>query len=98
VTAYAVVTFDITDRSWVEPYLEKVADLVAKHGGRYLAKGSHHEQVEGDTRPSQLVVLEFPSMDDLRGFYDDPEYRPLRDARIAGTEGSFFLVPGVPDA
>lgn len=97
-TAYAIVTFDISDRSWVKPYLQKVADIVGRHRGRYLAKGSDHELVEGDHRPSQLVILEFPSIDDLRAFYDDPEYRPLRDARVAGTEGSFFLVPGLPDA
>lgn len=91
--AYALATFTITDRSWVRDYVKNAADIVARHGGRYLAKSTDHEMVEGERRPELVVLLEFPTMEALHAFYDDPDYRPHRDARIAGTEGSFLLVP-----
>jgi len=92
--AFAVAAFDINDRSWVREYLANTAALIQRHGGRYLARGSEHETVEGDHTPDVIVILEFPTMDALRGWYDDPEYAPLRDARRAGTTGTFHLVPG----
>jgi len=92
--AYAVAAFDITDRAWVRDYVASTHAIVERHGGRYLARGSNHEVVEGDGKPDLLVILEFASMDDLRRFYADPEYQPLRDARIAGTTGAFYFVPG----
>lgn len=93
-SAYAVVTFDITDRSWVRDYLANVAAIIERHGGRYLVRGSEHESLEGDHKPDVLVILEFPTMEKLRAWYDDPDYVPHRDARIAGTAGSFYIVGG----
>jgi uncharacterized protein (DUF1330 family) len=92
--AYAIVQFDITDRGWVREYLKTTGAIIARHGGRYLARGSEHKMLEGDVRPEVLVLLEFPTMEALDGFYEDPEYVPLRDRRIAGTRGSFHVVDG----
>src|SRR5690348_12419740 len=94
--AYAVVTFSISDRGWVRDYVKVAGSIVARHGGRYLARTSEYEQTEGEHRPEHIVVIEFPSMDAAHAFYDDPDYQPHRDKRIAGTsaESAFYLVPG----
>lgn len=93
-TAYAVLELTIEDKSWLPSYVPPVEALIKKHGGRYLARAFEYEQMEGDRRPDVIVVLEFPSMDAARAFYNDPDYGPHLKARLAGARGGFYLVPG----
>jgi uncharacterized protein (DUF1330 family) len=54
------------------------------------------EQLEGDgPLPSVVVVLEFPSMQHARDWYNDPEYAPLIALRQTGSDLDFILVEGV---
>ena len=46
-SAYLVVEHKITDPAKFEEYRLKVGPMIAKHGGRYLTKGSSHKMPEG---------------------------------------------------
>ena len=94
--AYAVVTFSISDRAWVRDYVKATGSIVRRHGGRYLVRTNQYNQLEGTSRPEHIVVIEFPSVQEANEFYDDAEYRPFRDSRIAGTsaDSNFYIVPG----
>lgn len=77
---YGIVEVNVTDSSWVP---------------EYLARTSQIEMVEGDTDVHQTsVLLEFPSKGSAYSFYNSAEYQPLRDARIAGSTGTFYFVAG----
>lgn len=39
-TAYAVGLYDMRQRDWLAAYQAKVTGLIAKHGGRYVARAS----------------------------------------------------------
>jgi uncharacterized protein (DUF1330 family) len=91
---YAVATIDVTDRAWVADYVAKVTPMVERHGGRYLARTTRFEQLEGERAPQMLLVVEFPSKEAALGFYCSAEYAPFLAARRAGSRGEFFLVPG----
>jgi len=76
--AYLIVEHIITDPSKFEEYRVKVGPLIAAHGGRYLTKGGSHKLPEGGHwAPQRVVIIEFPDMDALQAWYDDPEYKPL---------------------
>ncbi len=92
--AYVLIELKIDDRSWLEGYVPPVEVLIAKHGGRYIARAFEYEQMEGDRRPDVIVILEFPSRDAARAFYNDPDYAPHMKARLAGAKGDFYVVPG----
>ena len=46
--AYAIGRLRMRDRSWLTAYGRKTAELVAKHGGRYLARGT---ALSGSSKP-----------------------------------------------
>jgi uncharacterized protein (DUF1330 family) len=93
--AYYTVNLTITDPSWVETYIPAVHDLVAKHGGRYLAQDTSPTVVEGDgAAPSVAVILEFPDRAAAEAWYNDAEYKPWLDARLAGSNGPMLLLDG----
>lgn len=92
---YAVAELDITDRSWVPDYAKNVTKMVEARGGRYLARTSNVEKLEGERKPPQIfLIIEWPSREAAEAFYDSEEYRPYRQSRQEGGRNEFVLVPG----
>ena len=92
---YAIVEIDITDQSWVADYVKNVTPMLERHGGRYLARTSKIERIEGDRKLPQVVVLvEFPSKEAAERFYGSGEYRPYLELRKAGGKNEFLLFAG----
>jgi uncharacterized protein (DUF1330 family) len=92
---YAVAEIEITDQSWVPEYVKNVTKLVEQYGGRYLARTSKIEKVEGEGKiPQIIVMIEWPSKDVAEAFYQSEEYRPYRQRRIEGAKNEFLLIAG----
>ena len=93
--AYLIADIEITDPEAFERYRTQVPATIAAHGGRYLVRGGALDAVEGDWNPKRLVVLEFPSMERLRKWYESPEYQPLLALRLAATVSKTVTVEGI---
>ena len=94
--AYMVGMLDIRDPSWLRDYRAKTEALIRQYGGRYLVRGGAMEVLEGDKpAPSAMVVVEFPSMEQARAWYNDPEYGPLIALRMTGADLDLILVEGL---
>lgn len=92
---YLVGEVETTDQSWVAEYVKNVTGMVERRGGRYLARTSKIEKIEGQRKPFQIVVIvEWPSKEAAVSFYESEEYRPYRQNRIAGAKNEFVLVAG----
>lgn len=93
---YWIVEVDIKDPSWLAPYAENVTRLIEARGGRYLARSTNAERIEGDrTTPSACVIVEWPSRETAVEFYQSEEYRPFLDSRLKGATNHMLLVAGV---
>ncbi len=93
--AYLIVNIDVHDSTAYEDYKAAVPALVRKHGGEYLARGGACEVLEGDWRPSRLVLFRFPDMTAIRAFFDDPEYQPLMSVRQRAAHTQSVAVEGL---
>ena len=95
---YSVLAVTPTSEDWIPAYLPIANALVAKHGGRYLARTSSHEQVEGNEDSAALrVILEWPSRNAAMNFMNDPDYRPHLEARTAGSNSFHYVIEGTDD-
>ena len=73
--AYLVVEVTgVSDEAGLGRYIAQVGDLVARHGGRYLARGPVAAVLEGEHQPLLLGVLELPTREAILALYDDPAY------------------------
>jgi uncharacterized protein (DUF1330 family) len=90
--AYLIVQADITHPEQYAAYVKVAPDIVSKYGGRYLARGGRSLTLEGPPARSRVVVLEFPSFDAARQFYDSPEYAEARKLRAGASDAQFVLV------
>lgn len=93
--AYFIVEIDVQDAAAFEEYRKQVPATIAKYGGRYLVRGGRTETLEGDWHPKRVVVLEFPSLEQAKKFYDSPEYGPLKALRLRSATSKLLLVEGL---
>ena len=56
-------------------YLEAAVRTATANGGEYLIRGGDITVLEGNWEPGRVVVIKFPSMADLRVWYDSNEYQ-----------------------
>ena len=75
---YFIADIEVTDPESFEGYKKRVAPIVEKYGGRYLVRGGEPTAVEGDWKPTRIVVLEFPSEEQLKRVEEQLSVRPLR--------------------
>jgi uncharacterized protein (DUF1330 family) len=94
-SAYFIVDIDIHDAAGLEEYRKQVPATITKYGGRFIVRGGKFEQLEGEWQPKRLVLLEFPSVEQARRWYDSEEYRPLKAMRLKASNSNLILVEGV---
>ncbi len=94
--AYVIVHLEVRSTTWLAEYGPKTAALIKKHSGKYLVRGGTMEGLEGDGElPSTIVVLEFPSMEHAKAWYNDPAYAPMIKLRQSGSTAELVLVEGL---
>ncbi len=93
--AYLIVDCEVTDADRYEIYKQLAPPAIAKYGGRYLVRGGEVGLLEGDWRPSRVVVLEFPDVETAKRFYASPEYSAARAKRAGAARMNMVVVPGV---
>ena len=94
-SAFVIVEVNVTDPPLFQEYAKGVPATIAAYGGRYLVRGGAVESKEGGWAPKRVVVLEFPSMDVARKWYDSPEYQPLLALRLKAAAAKLIFVEGV---
>ncbi len=94
-SAYVIVDIDVKDPTRYEEYRKLAAPTVAAHGGRYLVRGGATDVLEGQRTPHRVVVLEFPSVEQARTWWDCREYHAAKAIRQRAAVTEMLLVQGV---
>jgi uncharacterized protein (DUF1330 family) len=94
--AYIIAQLDVKNTNWQQEYGPKAGALVQKHGGTILAgAGAMLERLEGRRPlPSVMFILQFPSLEQAKAWYNDPEYTQMIDLRQTGAEAEIVVVEG----
>ena len=93
--AYIVADIDITDPAAYEGYKPLASAALEKYGAKILVRGGKLEAAEGGWSPKRFVIIEFPSMQKLRAFYDSPEYVKARAVRQKASHSKLIFVESV---
>lgn len=87
---------EITDPVKMEQYRSRVFDVVRAFGGEYRSVGGTVTPLEGTWRPDFPVLIEFPTAERARAWYDSEAYRPLKALRLEATRGDCVLLEAAP--
>lgn len=94
--AYIIVLADVMDREQYAKYTQVTPAVIAQFGGRFIARAGRTQTLEGPPEKRRVVLIEFPSFEQARAFYDSEEYAQARALRAGAAMASFILVDGVP--
>jgi len=95
---YSVLAVTPTTEDWIPDYIGPANALVSKYGGKYIARTSSHERLEGEGEDAVLqIIIKWPSKEAAEAFMIDPEYVPHLKARTAGSISHHFLIEGKDD-
>ena len=93
--AYVIVETDIIDPEQYERYKAASPGAVEAGGGRFVVRGGELAVLEGEWRPSRLVVLEFPDLETAKAFYDSELYQEAKALREGAARLNMVAVAGV---
>ncbi|TMM17300.1 MAG: DUF1330 domain-containing protein [Actinobacteria bacterium] len=93
--AYLIADVHPTDPQRAATHSELAEASVERHGGRYLARGGALTVLEGNWEPERVTIIEFPSTDAARAWFESEHYGPARDARQGAGSWQMVVVDGV---
>jgi uncharacterized protein (DUF1330 family) len=93
--AYVIFTRVKTlDPGEMKIYTETVQETVKGHNFKLLAAYGRKEVLEGPESEG-ILMMEFPSMQEAKAWYDSPAYRKVREHRFKGAEYRAVIVEGL---
>lgn len=94
--AYVIALLEVTDPAAYERYKAASPPTIAAAGGRYVARGGEVVALEGAHDGRRVVILEFPTAQAAKGWYESDAYATARELRKGCARNvTFLLVPGV---
>ena len=93
--AYLIGRIQITDRARYSDYTSVTPGVIAQFGGRFIARGGECVTLEGPEETSRVVLIEFPTLEAAKNFYQSEEYRQAKLLRDGAASAQFIAIDGV---
>jgi uncharacterized protein (DUF1330 family) len=94
-SAYIIANVTVTDPEQYEQYKKLSSIAMQVHGAEVCVRGGASEVLEGDWKPSRLVILKFPTLEAAHRFNDSPEYAAARASRQGAAVMRMVVVEGI---
>jgi uncharacterized protein (DUF1330 family) len=94
-SAYVVVQVEVEDSVRYEDYKSMVPPSLTPYGGRFIVRGGKVETLEGEWAPKRFVMVEFPSIEKAKAWWDSPEYKDAKALRQATSKTEMIVVEGI---
>lgn len=97
-SVYLIANIDIEDRDRYAQYEAGFMEIFQRYDGQLLAVDEQQVVLEGDAAPTRTVLIEFPSTESARAWYDSSEYQALAQHRFASSRGSVTMIQSLDPA
>lgn len=79
---YLIAVDEITDMErFTDEYLPAAAETIGDYDGEVLVGSFDPEVIEGEREHDLTVVVEFPSVDAVKEWYNDETYQEVKQVR-----------------
>lgn len=92
--AFIISRVVVHDRDLMSKYIAASVPLAKSHGAKYRARAEDVVAADGEFPGGRVVIIEFPTLEDLKAFVYSPEYQEIRKLRLQSTESHVWIVPG----
>ena len=88
---YFIASYDVDDPEGYKAYVRGLVPLLEKHGAEILVADYEPKPIEGQARGVN-VVLRFESEEAALNWYNDPDYGPVKQIRLASTSNGTIIL------
>ena len=92
--AYVLVELSIYDQELYDEYKKLTPLTIKAYGGRFVIRGGKAEHLEGDWDPERIVLLEFPSVERAKEWWNSEEYTRARLIRQRAAHTNMIILEG----
>ncbi|ATW26710.1 DUF1330 domain-containing protein [Candidatus Formimonas warabiya] len=93
--AYLVVRVDIKNWEEYKKYLNVTPAIIEKYGGKALVRAGEMVTLEGPEETRRIVILEFPTMERAKEWYNSEEYQEAKKLREGAAIGEIIAIEGI---
>jgi uncharacterized protein (DUF1330 family) len=94
-SAYLLIRVEVNDLDRYRNYMALTPAAIAKYQGRFIARGGESVTLEGPQETRRLAIVEFPTFQLAREFYDSPEYQAAKSLRDGACQAEFVVLEGL---
>jgi len=92
--AYVLAMVEVTDPVKYAEYAKRTPAAIAAFGGKFVIRGGPVEMLEGPEDKRRFVLIEFPTKEAARGFYQSAAYQEAKGFRQGAANATFLLLEG----
>ena len=92
--AYVIVEVSIQNHKEYEEYKKLTPAAVGAFDGKFIVRGGQTETLEGDWQPERIVVLEFPTVERAKEWWNSEIYSKAREIRQRAAKTKMIVVQG----
>ena len=92
--AYWIAKVNVDDKEAYAEYAKRVTPALAKYNGKFLVRGGKFEILEGKNEYERNIVVEFPSVDIAKKFYNSKEYQKAKSFRDGKADFNAIVIEG----
>jgi uncharacterized protein (DUF1330 family) len=95
-STYVISEVEVLDPALVDTYRSLAQATIEQYGGRYLVRGGPVELIEGERNNArQYIIVEFPTMERAREWYQSPEYAEALKVRAKALTRTLVFLEGI---
>lgn len=92
---YIIADIEITDSEGYQRYAQQTQATIDTYGGKFMVRGGQPETIEGNWQAKRIIIIEFPSVEQAKVWYNSPEYAAIAGIRQHSAVSRIILVEGV---
>ena len=92
--AYWIARVNINDSKAYAEYAKRAGPAISKYNGKFLVRGGKFQILEGKNEYERNIVVEFPSFDIAKEFYNSKEYQEAKSFRDGKAEFNGIVIEG----
>lgn len=93
--AYIVVEVEIKNPVEYEDYKKLSGPSVEAFDGKFIVRGGKTETLEGNWSPERFVIIEFPTAEKAKEWWNSELYSKAKVIRYRTAESKMLVVEGV---
>ena len=92
--AYVLVEVSIHNQTTYEDYKKLTPAAIAAYDGKFIVRGGQTETLEGEWQPERIVVLEFPTVERAKEWWNSETYAEAKAIRQKAANTKMIVVQG----